>query len=373
MKIQQAVLLSEDAVIELLTVLLSIARLTLVLVAFYFYVVVVLSFFGATRELSWQIIDKVIEPLTKVVWPAIVSYAPSLFFLAIIIVGAHYTIAFTHFLFREIELGTIQFPGFQRDWADATYKIVRFLIIAFALVLAVPYLPGSGSPAFQQVGLFLGVLLSLGSTGAISHIVAGVFLTYTGAFRSGDRVKIADTVGDVVEKTLLATRIRTIKNELITIPNGLVLGSHIVNYSSSALNPGLILHTSVTIGYNVPWQTVEHLLIEAARATENILEVPPPFVFQTSLNDFHISYEINAYTNKPEIMANTYAELHRNIQNKFNEAGVEIMSPGYSALRDGNSTTVPSDYLPPTYEPPPFRVAGIASPAAQRQGDGSSD
>ena len=157
-----------------------------------------------------------------------------------------------------------------------------------------------------------------------------------------------------LEKTLLATRIRTIKQEFITIPNGLVLGSHIINYSSSAASSGLILHSTVTIGYDVPWRQVHQLLIDAALATESIISEPTPFVFQTSLDDFYVSYQINAFTDKPHVMAVTYSQLHQNIQDRFNEAGVEIMSPHYSTLRDGNQTTIPANYLPANYEIPTF-------------------
>jgi small-conductance mechanosensitive channel len=174
----------------------------------------------------------------------------------------------------------------------------------------------------------------------------------------GDRVKIAETVGDVVEKNLLVTRIRTIKNVDITIPNIMVLGSHVINYSSSAKSYGLILHTSVTIGYDAPWRKVHELLISAAVATENILQLPPPFVLQTSLNDFYVTYELNAYSDKPSVMARTYSELHQHIQDKFNEAGVEIMSPHFSQLRDGNTAAIPHGYLPKDYVAPSFRVSG---------------
>ena len=218
-----------------------------------------------------------------------------------------------------------------------------------------PYLPGADSPAFKGISVFLGVLFSLGSTSAIGNIVAGVILTYMRAFSLGDRVQIADTMGDVVEKTLLVTRIRTIKNVDITIPNAMVLGSHITNYSSSSQQYGLILHTTVTIGYDAPWRQVHQLLIDAATATENILQLPAPFVLQTSLDDFYVSYQINAYTDRPALMARTYSELHQNIQDRFNEARVEIMSPHYSTLRDGNQTTIPPDYLPDDYRTPGFK------------------
>lgn len=195
----------------------------------------------------------------------------------------------------------------------------------------------------------------------MSHIIAGVFLTYTRAFKIGDRVKIADTVGDVVE-TLLATRIRTTKHEYITIPNGLVLGSHIINYSSSAGNPGLILHTTLTIGYDASWKVVQQLLIDAALKTENVLSSPAPFVLQTSLDDFYVSYELNVFTNAPNVMSNTYSSLHQNIQDAFYKAGVEIMSPHYQTLRDGNRTTIPAEYLPKGYEQPAFVVAEQKTP-----------
>jgi small-conductance mechanosensitive channel len=203
------------------------------------------------------------------------------------------------------------------------------------------------------------VLFSLGSSSAIGNMVAGIVLTYTRAFQIGDRVKIADTVGDVIERTLLVTRLRTIKNVAVTIPNGMVLGSHVINYTTHAAERGLILSSSVTIGYDAPWMTVHQLLIDAARSTEHILPDPAPFVHQTSLDDFYVSYEINATTDRPDIMAATYSALHQNIQDTFNAGGVEIMSPHYGARRDGNQTTIPPSYLPASYRAPTFRVARI--------------
>jgi small-conductance mechanosensitive channel len=170
---------------------------------------------------------------------------------------------------------------------------------------------------------------------------------------------MGDTTGDVIVKTLLVTRIRTIKNVDITIPNAIVLASHIHNFTAMAKQDGLILHTGVTIGYDVPWKQVHELLIAAALATPDILKRPEPFVLQTSLDDFYVSYELNAYTDEPSIMARTYSQLHANIQDKFNEAGVEIMSPHYAMLRDGSMTTVPASYLPKTYTAPPFRVRHV--------------
>jgi small-conductance mechanosensitive channel len=325
---------------------------------FYFYIPLVLSFFPWTRGMANKLFDYILTPLEKS-GLAFVEYLPNLFYLLVIVIITNYAIKFIGFIFAEVEKQNLIIPGFYHDWANPSFKIARFMIIAFSAVVAFPYLPGADSPAFKGVSVFLGVLFSLGSSSAIANVVAGVILTYMRAFKLGDRVKIADTVGDVVEKTLLVTRVRTIKNVDITVPNAMVLSSHIINYSTTAEEDGLILHTTVTIGYDAPWRQVHELLIAAARATGNILETPAPFVFQTSLDDFYVSYEINAYTDKPSIMARTYSELHQNIQEKFNEGGIEIMSPHYATLRDGNMTTIPESYLPESYKQPPFRVSRV--------------
>lgn len=321
----------------------------------YSYISILFSFFEFTHTWASTLIGYIVDPLVNL-FISFVKYLPHLFFILVIIYVTRYAIKFVKLIFDALEKETFKLPGFYGDWALPTYKIVRFLIIAFAVIVIFPYLPGSSSPVFQGISVFIGVLFSLGSTSAIANIVAGTVITYMRPFKIGDRVKIADTVGDVVEKTLLVTRIRTIKNVDVTVPNSMVLGSHIINFSSSADKRGLILHTAVTIGYDVPWVKVHKLLISAAEATENLLKEPKPFVYQTSLDDSYVSYEINAYTDKPNIMAGIYSELHQNIQDKFNEAGVEILSPRYSSVRDGNTTTIPDSYLPKSYSPPGFRI-----------------
>jgi small-conductance mechanosensitive channel len=155
------------------------------------------------------------------------------------------------------------------------------------------------------------------------------------SFRIGDTIKTGENAGIVVEKTAFVTRIRTYKGEYITIPHANILSSHVINYSSSARDNKLMLYTTITIGYDTPWQKVHEMMINAALDTEHILKDPRPFVLQTSLNDYHISYQINAYTRRPEIQPKIYSDLHQNIQNRFREAGVEILSPMYNAVRDG--------------------------------------
>lgn len=354
-RIQRLELLSSSRLTDTLIGLTRIIRVALVVLLLYLYVPLVLRFFPWTEHLSDRILGYVLSPLGQV-WNAFIDYVPSLFFIAVIVVLTWYLLKFIHLMFNAVRTGAITLPGFYREWAEPTYKIVRFLVLAFALVVLFPYLPGAGSDAFRGVSIFLGVLFSLGSSSAIANVVAGVVLTYTRAFVIGDRVKIAETVGDVTEKSLLATRVRTPKNVEITVPNAMVLSSHIINYSAEGRRGNLILHTGVTIGYDVPWRRVHELLLAAAKGTPGIQDEPAPFVLQTSLDDFYVRYELNAYTDEPGAMAKTYSDLHQNIQDRFNEAGVEIMSPHYGALRDGNRVAIPDDYLPKAYQAPGFRV-----------------
>lgn len=348
-------LFSATQVTDVLLKLAKLLRAFIVLLILYFYITFVLSLFPWTRQFSLLFLGYIISPFAMA-GKAFVNYIPNLITIIVIIFIARYGIKLISIIFTSIEEGKVSIQGFYAEWANTTYKITVFLVIAFVAVVIFPYLPGSESNAFRGVSIFIGVLFSLGSTSIVSNVVAGVVLTYMRAFKMGDRVKIADTMGDIIEKTILVTRVRTIKNVDITIPNSMVLGSHIINYSSSSQESGLILNTTVTIGYDAPWRKVHELLIMAARATENIQDKPAPFILQTSLNDFYVSYELNAYTDKPVLMAKTYSDLHQNIQDKFNEAGVEIMSPHYSSLRDGNTATIPTEYLPKGYKPPLFKV-----------------
>ncbi len=360
LKIQRVEVLSADRITEGLLAVVRAIRVVVIALFVYFYASSILGFFPWTRGLSAELFGYILSSFVAV-GKAFATYIPNVISIVVIIFVTRYIIKLIHLIFGGIERGAITFAGFRPEWAQPTYKIVRFLVLVFAAIAIFPYIPGSQSEGFRGISVFLGVLLSLGSAGAISNIIAGVVLTYMRPFRSGDRVKIADTIGDVTEKTLLVTRVRTIKNVEITIPNAMVLGSHIINFSTSARDRGLILHTSVTIGYDAPWRKVHELLIAAARTTQHILQKPEPFVLQTSLNDFYVTYELNAYTDQPNLMATIYAELHQNIQDKFNEAGVEIMSPHYTQIRDGNKVTIPDQYLPKSYQAPAFRLWPLGS------------
>jgi len=219
--------------------------------------------------------------------------------------------------------------------------VLRVLVYAFVFVVIFPYSPGSDSAVFQGVSIFIGILFSLGSSSAVANAVAGLVITYMRPFKVGDRVKISEITGDIIEKSFLVTRIKTVKNEIITLPNASVLSSHTMNYSTVQENSGVILHTTITIGYNEPWRNVHEALIQAAHNTSGILHDPKPFVLQKSLDDFYIAYEINGYTRDVHYMDFIYSDLHTNIQDVFAEKNIEIMSPHYRSLRDGDSTTIP--------------------------------
>jgi small-conductance mechanosensitive channel len=364
LRIQQFEILAADRVGRVAIGLVKLLRLLIFLQLLYLYASLVLGFFPWTRPYAQTLLSYVIDPL-KAIGAAFRAYLPDFFFTAIILFFAYFIIKAIDIIFTEIEKGSIRIAGFYPEWARPTFNIVRLCIFALTAIVVFPYLPGSNSPAFRGISIFVGVLFSLGSTSAVANVVSGVILTYMRAFHPGERVRIADTLGDVIEKNLLVTRVLTIKNEEVTISNAMVLGAQIINYSTHAKTSGLILHTSVTIGYNAPWRTVHALLIDAALATKDILPEPRPFVWQTALSDFYVQYEINAYTAEARRMPDIYAELHANIQDKFNEGGVEIMSPHYSSLRDGNQVTIPESHLPPDYVAPSFRV-GLDRPTPKR-------
>ena len=258
--------------------------------------------------------------------------------------------------FDAIGDGTLVIDRFHRELAPPSKRLVRILLWVIAAMVAYPYIPGSGTKAVQGVSILFGIMLSLGSTGFVGNMIAGIVLTYSRSFRVGDRVRIADQMGDVVSLGFFATKLRTIRNEEVTIPNGQVASASIVNYTRLADDPGLILHTEVTISYDAEWRKVHALLIEAALRVEGVEKVPKPWVFQRSLNDFHISYELNCITHQSHPQLRLYSDLHAEIQDAFSRAGVEILSPGYHAVRDANAAVLPDTPKGPRPEPGGFRV-----------------
>ena len=330
-------------------------RWVLILGLFEATLTISLSFYSSTRAVSLTVTRWIFAQL-EMLGESAVNYLPSLLVVAVIAIVTNYAIRLVRLIFSQIRKGDLEIPGFYPDWAEPTAKLIRILLIVLALIVAFPYLPGAASPAFRGISIFVGVLLSLGSSSAVASAIAGVILTYMRSFLVGDWVQIGDTMGEVVERTLLVTRLITPKAEVITIPNSTVMSGSVKNYSTEARKAGVIFYTAVTISFEAPWRTVHQLLTSAALATEHVLRQPAPFVLQRSLDDFYVTYELNAYTDTPREVLNIYSDLHRNVQDKFNEAGVEICSPHFSSLRDGNTIAIPEQYIKPDYKAPAFRM-----------------
>ena len=349
------VFLNEEQQHKAVLTVFNLIRWVVYLFLLYITLSFIFSIFPFTRGWADKLISLILSPLKKVLI-AVVQYFPNLFSIIVIAVIMKYFIRLVKYIFNEINEEKLTIPGFHPDWAMPTYSIVRMLLFAFMIVLIYPFLPGSGSDIFKGVSVFVGILFSLGSSSAISNMVAGLVITYMRPFKIGDRIKIGDITGDVIEKTLLVTRVRTPKNEEITIPNSAVLSGNTTNYSTMAKADGLIIYSTVTIGYDVPWREMHKALLNAAERTSTLLKEPKPFVLQTSLDDFYVSYQINAYTREAAAQARIYSELHQHIQDCCNEVGIEIMSPHYRAARDGNTSTIPASYLPADYKSPGFNV-----------------
>lgn len=325
--------------------IVSIIKIIVSILVIYLSLPLLFSFFPATEQYADTLLHWVFTP-AKSVFMGFVGFLPNLFSIIVIVVIFRYTIKVLKFFVDEIRRENIHIDGFYSDWALPTFNIVKILLYAFMVVILFPYLPGSDSPIFKGVSVFVGILFSLGSSNAIANMVAGLVITYMRPFKIGDFIKIGDVSGEVIEKTALVTRVRTTKQEDVTIPNATVLSSTSTNYSANTQNngAGLVIHTTVTIGYDVPWKDVHKALIEAAKRTDMIQSDQEPFVLQTSLDDFYVAYQINAYTREPNKQPRIYSSLHQNIQDCFNEAGIEILSPHYRAARDGSEVTIPASY-----------------------------
>ncbi len=321
-------LISPNQIWKLLANLMRFLRIAAVIVLVYFLLNTVLGLFPWTRGFAKSLFKLVLNPLESL-WLGFVDAIPDIVFLIVLFFVVRYILALVRGFFERVNRGSIKLEGFEREWAMPTFKILRILIVAFAIVIAYPYIPGSDSLAFKGVSVFLGVIFSMGSTSFVSGAIAGLTMTYRGAFREGDRIRIGDVTGIVTEIRLMVTRIRTAKNEIVVIPNSNILNTDVVNYSTMAREDKLILHTDVGIGYDTPWRQVEAMLLEAASRTEGLLGEPKPFVLQKQLGDYAVIYELNAYCNDDNGIPALYSTLHANIQDVFNEYGVQIMSPAY--------------------------------------------
>jgi small-conductance mechanosensitive channel len=304
------------------------ARTGAAAVVVYAWVQYVLSCFPATRPAADRLLALVVEPMSRL-GSGLVAWLPSLLFLVIVYVLARWLLGLSRLFFDAVGEGRVAISRFEPSWAAPTYGLLRLAILAVALVIAYPSIPGSNSAAFQGMSILFGLMLSIGSSSVIANVVAGYSMIYRRAFQVGDRIGVDGVMGDVTEVRLQVTHLRTPKNEEVVIPNSTLLGNNVVNYSSLARVHGLILHTTVGIGYETPWRQVEAMLLLAASRTPGLGKEPAPFVLQKSLGDFAVVYELNVPCDTPQLMGPLYSRLHQSILDVFNEYGVQIMTPAY--------------------------------------------
>jgi small-conductance mechanosensitive channel len=297
-------------------------------ILFFIWFGVVLGQFPWTRWLSDDLSGFLLDPLATIV-VGIADYIPKLLFLIVLFLVARFGLRMMRLYFDALERGAVSLPGFESEWAIATYKIARVFVIGIVLVMAYPYLPGAGSEALQGLSVFAGLVLSLGASSSVSNVIAGYITTFGRVLRVGDMIKVGDTTGTVSQIRLLTIRLRTIRNEEVTIPNGTLLNTNVINYSALSREHGLILQTEVGIGYEVPWRQVHAMLLEAAGRTPGLMNEPLPFVLQRQLGDFAVVYQLNVYKAEAKALVRAYSDLHQNILDVFNEYGVQIMTPAY--------------------------------------------
>lgn len=322
----------------------NILRYVVILVLLVVCVPMMFAAFPDTKPLAHTILGHVWHPLEHIL-RSVVSFLPSLIQIVIIVICFRYLVKALRYLTNEIGGGRLKIKGFYADWAQPTFYILRLLCYSFMLVMIWPLLPNSDSQVFQGVSVFIGIIVSLGSTSIISNVMAGMVMTYMRPFRIGDFIKYNDIEGFVIEKTVLVTRLRTMKNDVITVPNSNLMSAQTTNYTFAAQNYGIIIHTSVTIGYDTPWWQIRQLLLDAARRTHGVKQTPEPFVIITSLDDSYVSYEINAYTTDYKRLPFIESALHHNILDSFHTHGVEIMSPQIFAHRTDLKVQIPKEQL----------------------------
>lgn len=314
-------------------ILLRTLFIFIVLLQLLVSIPLIFSVFPETETIAYTIFGYIISPV-KEIFHAIVDFLPDLIKIIVIVICFRYLVKVIKYFTDEIAAGKLKINGFYADWAHPTFVIIRVLCYSAMLVMIWPLLPNSDSEIFQGVSVFIGIVVSLGSTAFVGNVIAGLVMTYMRPFKIGDFIKYGDIEGFVIEKTVLVTRIRTRKNDVITIPNANLLTSQTSNYTVAAHDYGIIVHTKVTVSYKEDREHVRQLLLDAAATTQNIEKNPKPFVHVTSLGDYYVEYEVNGYTRKSETLGATYSALRQNIIDSFRKADIEIMAPHIVSLRE---------------------------------------
>ena len=331
-KIKNYQILNKENMNYILTKVLFLLKLIVFFIVIFVSIPVGLKLFPSTQLWAERLLKLILDPLSQI-GTAIVDYLPNLIIIGIIILIGRMVLKLMRYFLYEIERGALKIKGFYKEFAKPTYNILRILFICFIFIVIFPYLPGSGSSAFQGVSIFLGLLISLGSSSTISNGMAGIFITYMRAFRENDWIKVGDYIGMVIHKDSLVTRLKTINNEEVTVPNSMILSSSTMNFSSMGRTNGLVVTTQVKVRYDARLEDVNATLIAAAQATKGVTDKITPYIYHISLNELNATYEINAVTFEPQNMYIIKSDLIKNIYNAFRERNIELTSVEFVELR----------------------------------------
>ena len=320
------------------------------LTAVYLWVTLSLRSFPYTQPWGNEAGSYVIELLQGLTKEAVHSL-PGILAVLLIFIVTRWIVRLAHALFEQIATGKISVYWMDADVARATQRIFAAIAWVFAVVVAYPYIPGSQTEAFKGVSVFLGLVVSLGSTGIINQIMSGLFVVYSKALKTGEWVKVNDTEGEVLEVGLLAAKIRTIEGQEVTIPNSVLVGTSTMNFTRLGQQEGMVVSSTVTIGYDAPWRQVQALLLRAADRTPNVRKHPAPYVLQRQLSDFYVDYTLIARIEDEKRRIESLSDLHAQIQDAFNEFGVQIMSPHYMVQPPQHVSVPPEKWHTPPAEP----------------------
>nr|AGS53213.1 putative transmembrane ion channel [uncultured bacterium contig00093] len=336
-------ILSSNKMVSAVLFLSKALRYAVYALLLYIALPMIFVIFPPTRDLAGTLFSWITAPLISM-GHGFIAYLPNLLRIIVIVVVTRYVLKFLSYVAAEIEAGRLVIPKFYPDWARATLNLLRIFIIAFTIVLIFPLLPESESSIFKGVSVFIGVLFSIGSSSVISNMMAGLVITYMRSFKIGDRIRVGDVFGDVAEKTLFVVRVKTVKNEVITVPNSTILAANVINYSTAASGQGVILYQTVDVSYDVIWERADRLLVEAALKTPDVLPSPPPFTLIKTLGNSAVTYQVNVYTHRPDLEARIHSDLNRNILDVLQRSGIEMITPVYEMGRDGTKSTIPEEY-----------------------------
>lgn len=341
--------------------LVNLAWAATILVLVYIWLTYCLSQFPESAAWAEQLKEFLIA-LVIDFGRGVLGAIPGVIAVVVVLLITRWFVRLIRIFFDKVASGSISLPGLERETARTTQALIIIIVWLLALVAAYPYIPGSDTAAFQGLSVLIGLMVTLGSTGIINQVISGLFVVYSKSVRAEDYVRVGDIEGEVIEVGFLATKLRTPRQEEITIPHSVLVGTATTNYSSLAGDNGMAVTTSVTVGYDVPWRQVHALLQLGAARTEGLRRQPPPRVMQRELSDVCVQYMLLAHLEDGRNRAAVLSELHAQIQDAFNEFGTQIMAPHFEAQPEKPVVVPKSKWYAPPAGPEASVVDSVPSP-----------